>query len=317
MENNFLNMKAPCAALAFHKSLIGISQLDALEKASISCGISKFYTLKAIYTYYVVYHVFCACMLLLPEEYVGKLKTPTNYGNVKDDYIDNSSETPDQWNNSREYESDWATMISHQQIKMFCKKLRLVDKKELNSTYPYLLSLYKYFVDDTDSEHKCISGLYEKLCYIRDRVIYRPSYVKTESGRIVQTSAKLGEEIYSLPSAAILYGAAVEIYNGIIDCMRNERQNGGPCHHIAMLSEMWNGRVIEDLEDLCKIGHKRRRLQYLGTREEDGRYNYPTYVAHLLEIESIDFIRKYKKEYWMPLERIYQEDWLNYQEQKI
>lgn len=300
--------KEECAALAFHKSLIGLSQLNALEGVSGQGGFM--YGARGIYTYYVVYHLFCSCMLITPPEILNikfaKLEE------VTDEQIDSPSEAPDQWDKGRDYEADWATKISHKQIKLFCKELREIRKnnqQNWEAIAPYLVSLYKYFVDDTNSEKHCIPAMYEKLCYIRDRIIYRPSDVITTSGRNVQTSAQMGKELRSLPDSAQLYRIIGEIYSKILSCMEREHKTGeyGPC--MQMLDEMWHGRVEEDIDDLCELGHKKRRLQILGQREGEDRYSYQTYVSHMLEIESIDFIRMYRKKYWVPLERQYQESW--------
>ena len=301
-------MKTGCAALAFHKSLIGLSQLDALEKASRQS--SSFYGARGIFVYYTVYHLFCACMLITPSKYVGELNPPKKYGEVSDEEIDSPSETSAQWEHGKIYESDFATIITHTQVKVFCASLRTCEKGCWSQDAPYLIPLYHYFVDDANSEEKCIPGLYEKLCYVRDRIIYRPSYVQTTSGRIVQTSAQLGHELRSLPNAEYLYDAITEIYNAIMQHMEKERQMGeyGAC--VAMLTEMWAGTVNEkDLADLCALGHSKRRLQRLGQHDEDGQYSFPTYISHLLEIESIDFVRTYKKRYWTPLEKAYQDSW--------
>ena len=300
--------KENCAALAFHKSLIGLSQLNALERVAGQGGFM--YGARGIYTYYVVYHLFCSCMLITPPEIVNiKFEEPEE---VTDEQIDSPSEAPAQWDKGRDYEADWATKISHKQIKLFCKELRKIRKnnqQNWEAIAPYLVPLYKYFVDNTNSEEQCIPAMYEKLCYIRDRIIYRPSDVITTSGRNVQTSAQMGKEVRSLPGSARLYQIIGEIYSKILSCMEQERKTGeyGPC--MQMLDEMWRGRVEENINDLCERGHKKRRLQILGQREGEDRYSYQTYVSHMLEIESIDFIRMYRKEYWLPLEKQYQESW--------
>ncbi|HAY73727.1 MAG TPA: hypothetical protein DCY31_07825 [Ruminococcaceae bacterium] len=297
--------KENCAALAFHKSLIGLSQLNALERVAGQGGFM--YGARGIYTYYVVYHLFCSCMLITPPEIVNiKFEEPEE---VTDEQIDSPSEAPAQWDKGRDYEADWATKILHKQIKKFCKEVRKIDRQNWEAIAPYLVPLYKYFVDDTNSEEQCIPAMYEKLCYIRDRIIYRPSDVITTSGRNVQTSAQMGKEVRSLPGSARLYQIIGEIYSKILSCMEQERKTGeyGPC--MQMLDEMWRGRVEENINDLCELGHKKRRLQILGQREGEDRYSYQTYVSHMLEIESIDFIRIYRKEYWLPLEKQYQESW--------
>lgn len=212
MSNHNL-AKEKCAALAFHKSLIGLSQLNASERVSGQDSSMYGDGARGIYTYYVVYHLFCACMLITPSEFAGmKFKEPAE---VTDEQIDNPSECPEQWDRGKEYEADWATKITHGQIKDFCKKRR-EKQQDWKVNIPYLVPLYDYFVDDTGADKRCIPAMYEKLCYIRDRVIYRPSNVITTSGRSVQTSAQLGKELRSLPESEQLYRIIKKIYSGIV-----------------------------------------------------------------------------------------------------
>lgn len=313
MSNNGL-AKETCAALAFHKSLIGLSQLNALER--VSGQSSSMHGVRGIYTYYVAYHLFCACMLITPPEFVGaKFKEPAE---VTDEQIDNPSECPEQWDRGKEYEADWATKITHGQIKDFCKKLREGGRQNWEVSIPYLIPLYDYFVDDTGADKSCIPAMYEKLCYIRDRVLYRPSNVITTSGRIVQTSAQMGKELRSLPDSEQLYQIIKRIYLGIVSCAEQEykAEEFGP--YRQMLWEMWDGGVEEDINDLCRLGHKKRRLQMLGQKgEEKDKYSYPAYVSHLLEIESIDFVRMYRKKYWVALEQQYLESRKLWSESRI
>lgn len=258
-------------------------------------------------------------MLIVPDAYLKKpLSAPPKFGTVTEEEINNSSETPEQWDACQSNEMDWATAIRHYQIKDFCAKLRISSYAEFSVQAPYLVPLYNYFVDSSGSEESCIPGLYEKLCYVRDRVIYRPSYVLTQSESIVQTSAQLHKEITSLPTSEYLYRAISEVYAGMIHAMDKERSCGDlhrPC--TSILSEMWYGTAKDDLDELCSLGHKRRRLQYLGRKNaDDGTYAFPTYICHLLELESIDFIQKYRKRYWRPLEKLYFEDWKNWRNQR-
>ncbi len=49
--------RAGCAALAFHKAIIGLTQLDALEV--ISGQLSNLYSPRSIYTYYSLLSFLC------------------------------------------------------------------------------------------------------------------------------------------------------------------------------------------------------------------------------------------------------------------
>lgn len=303
--------KAACAALAFHKSLIGLSQLNALENAASKSKDTHFLESRAVFTYYVTYHLFTACMLIVPDTYLKTpLHAPEKYGMVTEEEINNPSETPEQWEDCKSNEMDWATKIQHYHIKGFCAKVRESNQAEFSTQAPYLIPLYKYFIDPSGSESTCIPGLYEKLCYVRDRVIYRPSYVLTQSRSIIQTSAQLHKELVSLPNSKYLYHAISEVYVGLIRAMNTERNCKNTLHPCtSMLTEMWYGTVQDNLDELCALGHNRRRLQYLGTKDPDnGMYAFPTYICHLLELENIDFIQKYRRKYWYPFEKLYVED---------
>lgn len=59
------------AALAIHKSIIGIVKLEELEDVASDNLLSGFLYARAIYTYYCVYHLFVACMLMDYENTKG------------------------------------------------------------------------------------------------------------------------------------------------------------------------------------------------------------------------------------------------------
>ena len=62
--------------------------------------------------------------------------------------------------------------------------------------------------------------------------------------------------------------------------------------------------AFRERNNLYRLGHKKRRLKMLGQKgEENDKYSYPAYVSHLLESESIDFVRMYRKKYWGPFEQ--------------
>lgn len=318
-DHDQIYAKADCAALAFHKSLIGLAELNALETAASKMTFSPFLQGRAVFTYYVVYHLFTACMLLAPDTFFKEpLQAPQKYGEITIEELNASSETPAQWDACTKNEKDWAANIRHRQIKDFCEEVRKLTQKQEEESIPYIDALYRHFIGPSDFEGPCIPGLLEKLCYVRDRVIYRPTFIETPSDGQVQTSAQLHEELTSLPNSKVLYTAISETYAGIMQVMRKERLEKSPSRPCwRMLSDMWNGMVSDDLDDLCALGHKRRRLQHLGKRDpHTGIYDFPTYICHLLELENIDFILKYRKKYWEPLETLYVESdhaWLKQQ----
>lgn len=318
-DHDEIYAKANCAALAFHKSLMGLAELSALETAASKMNFSPFLQGRAVFTYYVAYHLFTACMLLAPEAlFKEPLEAPDKYGKVTLEELNASSEAPAQWDVCTKIEKDWAANIRHWQIKDFCDKVREFIPKQGEEYIPYIGALYRHFIGPSDVEGACIPGLLEKLCYVRDRVIYRPTFIETPSDGQVQTSAQLHEELTSLPNSKVLYTAISETYTGIMRVMEKERIERAASRSCGlMLSSMWTGVVSDDIDDLCGLGHKRRRVQLLGQRDPyTGIYYFPTYICHLLEVESIDFILKYRKKYWRPLEAMYFEDhraWLKQQ----
>lgn len=76
-----------------------------------------------------------------------------------------------------------------------------------------------------------------------------------------------------------------------------------------MLSNMWSRQVQEELNVLCTLGHERTCLQSLGNQEDAGNYSFPTYISHLLELESVSFVQKYAEKYWKPLEDLHKKSW--------
>ena len=119
---------ANCAALAFHKSLVGISELRALESVKDHPTAGGLRISRALNTYYSIYHLFVA-MMLLDKGFSIKL----NPRKCKEGIIDfgvnlqelnNPEETPDAWNAAGELEQDLATNITHGSVKQYCRYLR-------------------------------------------------------------------------------------------------------------------------------------------------------------------------------------------------
>lgn len=294
-----------CAALAMHKTIIGIMRLDELEEAASRTGISEFLDARAICTYYSIYHLFAACMLMSDES----TKNRKWDFSASDEEIDSEEETVDTWNTAKKNEQDWATMIKHGQIKSFCEKIRK-NKESLCENKPYLIPLYDNFIDDTLTAGKCKTALYERLCYIRDRSIYRPSFVITKSGRSVQTSRCMGVEIRSLPKAADLFRIVSQIYDGFIAEYECENKSG-EC--AWLLHYMWTANLVTcKIEDLTELGHKVDQLKWIGDidREDEKKMCFSSYEVQLLETESVNNIIKYEEKYWLPLRRKYLEQWI-------
>ena len=302
------------AALAIHKSIIGIVKLEKLEDAASDNLLSGFGDVRAIYTYYCVYHLFVACMLMDYEntkDILGKSKEKYFKTLISDNELNRMNEIPEEWEKKKAQERDWATVISHTQVKKYCEILR-GKKDSIDSWLPYLIPLYDNFVDDTIECGKCKPALYEKLCYIRDRIIYRPSYVITKSENRLQTSRDLGKEIRSLPKALDLFQIVSDIYDGFLKVYQKEEEKNkgnswGECG--LLLRFMWIANLVSCwIEDYMELGHKMDELKEIMLfQENDEKMYFSSYIAQLLETEKIENIIKYNKKYWIPLRKKYPE----------
>lgn len=267
------------AALAFHKALIGVTQLRELES-------SKLRLPTAVITYYIVYHVFTLCMLS-ESSVKTKAIAPCD---LKD--LNSISELPQQWNLQRDLEADYATQIKHADIKKYCEKVRKKQPHELSSTEQILFD--NFIKQPPDDTTPCISGMYEKLCYVRDRAIYRPSAVRLTNGGYAQTSAEVKKEIDSLPSSKELYKIITDIYKNFLSRAQSERS------YYCLLTYMWcfpvdcssdlNGLSREETEAL-------KALEFLGTEN-----CFCSHICHMLELyDDISKIKEYDTLYWKPL----------------
>lgn len=289
------------AALAFHKALIGITQLDSLEKAaSEEKSIGSFRNSKAIQVYYIVYHLFTMVMLL-SDEY--EPKTPKEYSKVKESELNSPSELPEQWNRQRELESDFATIIQHAQIKKFCKKIRSLRIEDLN---PLLQILYFHFIQPPQNEEeRCIPGLYEKLCYVRDRAIYRPSNVILDDGEEVQTSLDLRKEIDSIPNAVQLYAVLCQLYDVILKLSFNDDKDK---RFQNTIHKIWHSPVSSSVSDLEEIGLSSEQIETIMKLEYGGvleGLNFNSHICQLIELEDPAFIKAAIEKWWDPLEQEY------------
>lgn len=289
-----------CAALSMHKALIGVSSLDALEDAGKKCG-NVFRSSIAVSTYYVVYHVFCACILMDDQwdlVYVRKSnnqklnpETEAKKYEISLEQLNSTDESANTWNNCKDYEQDISTKITHGEIKRYCSILR--DKRE--SKPEFIKHLYLSFVKD--NADKAIPALFEKLDYIRDRIIYRPSVVVKRKGGYAQTSKDIRKEIDELPRLNDLYNAIKEILFSIKDFGEKGKQFwlyftvGSPvsCEesHLKELNYTW-----DDAERLR--GNRQEKI-------------LPAVSYQLIELfDSTDAISFFEK-YWSPL--FSDEDW--------
>jgi hypothetical protein len=167
LDRNDMNNRAylsRCAALSFHKAIIGLTELNALEVFSENPISGGFRISKAINTYYIIYHMFCSLMLLdVNYEYtVKKYKSQNGYIEfyVNECDLNDVSQLPQIWDNCKDYESDLSCLISHSDIKKYCQKLRM-NPPSTDNEYTILYNNFVYA--DNDKPNESIKGLYEKI----------------------------------------------------------------------------------------------------------------------------------------------------------
>ena len=267
------------AALAFHKALIGVVQLSELENNNLRLP-------KAVITYYIVYHIFTLCMLLDLDDSVKKI-------NLCDlNKLSSKSELPEQWNLQRNLEEDYATRIKHSDIKKYCEHIRNKETDKLSTIERILFE--NFIKQPPDENTPCISGLYEKLCYVRDRAIYRPSVVKLTDGSYVQTSLDVKRGIESIPDSRELYKVICSIYSEFISKAKQIKK------YNYLLAYMWCYPV--DCSDVLAelSGSDAALLKTMESFNAENGFN--PHICHMLELyDDISQIKKFDDMYWRPL----------------
>jgi hypothetical protein len=203
----------------------------------------------------------------------------------------------EQWDAQRNYEKDYATVIEHKHIKKFCSELR----KNIDNLNILEQILYITFIDNTISRGKCIPCLYEKICYIRDRSIYRPSFVITSNGKSQQTFLYVREEIDSLPSSDNLYEHIKKIYKAML----KEKD----LYHFVLIY-LWRSPLTCYDNDLINMGHSEDELKLLRSKyatscDDDSSFNI--HIGHLLELEDAKFIECSLEKFWIPLQNMWED----------
>ena len=267
------------AALAFHKALIGVVQLNELENNNLRLP-------KAVITYYIVYHIFTLCMLLDLNDSVKKI----DLCNPKE--LNSKSELPEQWNLQRKLEEDYATRIKHIDIKKYCEHMRKKETGKLSATEKILFE--NFIKQPPDENTPCISGLYEKLCYVRDRAIYRPSVLELTNGGYVQTSLDVKKEIDSLPNSGELYKVICSMYNEFISEAKQTKK------YNYLLAYMWC-LPIDCSDSFAELSDSDAALlRTMQSFYTDNGLN--SHICHMLELyDDISQIKKYDDIYWRPL----------------
>ncbi|MDR0951490.1 MAG: hypothetical protein LBM18_01005 [Oscillospiraceae bacterium] len=292
-KNNNDKAIAGCAALAFHKALIGICELSSIESVEHTALRMS----KAIVTYYIAFHLMTCCMLLDEKDNYDIImrvdKDKVKYGATLEE-LNASGESAEVWDQCKKYEQDLATNFNHSEIRIYCKKLR--DNASNKSDWPkFKQSIYETFVDERIKENKCQPCLYEKLNYVRDRVIYRPSDVPSDSEiGFAQTSKDVRVEIESLPDSDRLYKAAQDFFSAAIESEHKEGLMN------EFLYRLLNTAVSIDESDFVYEDFTKEDFDMFNAMHPFGK-TFPSYIAQLAELKDRDDVVKYYKKYWKPL----------------
>jgi len=312
---NNISYIASCSSLAFHKAMIGISELRAIEEAFNSSNLGALRISKAINTYYVAYHAIIATMLLYPgfEIKVPRKKLINNEINLEVSIADLNSDnkSPEQWNKQKDYEQDLATSISHTEIKIFCENMRRYKKdgKILDNVSEVI---YDRFVQHNSLNNStCIDSLYEKLCYVRDRSVYRPTCVVDKQGGFIQTSMYVRDEIDSLPTSSQLYKYLKEIYMAVMEQAKQEkREKYKNKQYYLFLHSLWNSPIQEKEDYLNKLGYTKVEIERLRYPYSNGSLCLNSHISHLIEVTDKARLFRDLNEFWNPLEECYKNEFL-------
>ncbi|PEC89408.1 hypothetical protein COJ87_19925 [Bacillus cereus] len=285
------------AGLSFHKALFGISELKALEKISKNSDSLKMSV--AINTYYVVYNIMTLIMLI-DEEYPITIKCKSNQEGrilleVNKESLNREGESSKDWDEMKFLERDIASQITHMQIKDYCKEVRSNFE---NKSEPVKI-VYEAFM----SEQANVI-LYEKLCYVRDRLIYRPTCVLADEIEQlpILTSLDVRKEIADLPNWKDLYQIVFNLYESILKIIK-ESEKQTLHFYEKVIHYMWYWRIEESVKYLYNLGWTEEDVtnygQYIDFEED--KVILSSYLAHLVEIADINRIRQDIKELWNPL----------------
>lgn len=290
-----------CAALSFHKALIGIADLALIEEIErFGKERNKPYSLyisKAIQTYYSVYHLFVCAMLLDP---LYNIKV--NYYFIKDyevsyDDLNSESQDPEQWNNGRKFEQDLASAIQHRHIRKYCEEVRQRPDKDEE-----IELLYNNYIKHNNGTTTCIPGLFEKLDYIRDRAIYRPTHVILKEGGYAQTSAEVRKEIDFCPSSQDIYETLFDYFKIILSKSSSNPLYLNFCYMFANIVEQGNsGNYIRlSDEDISCLHYTWDELEKELDGDPKGKA-VPAGVCQMMQVFDKEYVKFAYQKYWKPI----------------
>lgn len=271
---------AGSAALALHKSIIGICGLHSLEQAEQNLKV-HFRQQRAVQTYYIIYHLFTCCMLL-DESYAivfsSRKDGQINYGSELAE-LRRMPEKPEEWNLRKNKEMDLAVRIKHGDIKQYCEEKR----NNNNQLPPFLQAIYNAFICDN-----CSIFPFEKADYIRDRAIYRPSFIATKTGIPIQTSMNVRTQIDSLPRSEKLYEIVCTFLNDVWSIPGDK--------YYPFVMQLINSRVSCPTEYAKGLEYSWEQLSEAGGSEIDE--SVPSWVCQMMELYSPEELQFYYDRYW-------------------
>ncbi|PEW28486.1 hypothetical protein [Bacillus thuringiensis] len=310
--SNNRNYIARVAALSFHKALFGISELKALENLSTVENNGGLRMSKAINTYYTVYHLITLMMLIDKENPITiKFRHKLDPGEripieIDEELLNREGESPEIWEELKSLESDLASRLTHGEIKKYCKEVR----ENFGNKLEPVKIVYEAFI----SEQTNII-LYEKICYIRDRVVYRPTCaLNNMDGGIILTSKDVRKEIDTLPNWEQLYKLVTKIHDVFLKLQGEQEEFGKQISvfYKVLVFYIWNSRIKNSKDYVQGLGWTEEEIKkYKATSDweecsvEEDEVQFSSYLSHLIEIADVDRIKLDLRDLWEPLKTRY------------
>ena len=180
-----------------------------------------------------------------------------------------------------------ASSIQHSNIRWYCETAR----KNPGRLRPYTSILYRAFIgSDGNPAHKCIPGLFEKLEYVRDRAIYRPTHVIYTDGRFAQTSYDVRTEIEGLPSSKDIYNTLFAFYKEIVSLPDPSEIESLFLYYLKTDSVDCREEIVE------RLGYSWTTIEQMGGNKAENRV--PSFLCQMMELfDEAESLRFYKN-YW-------------------
>jgi hypothetical protein len=224
----------------------------------------------------------------------GIVNLGVNFNDLSD-----PSELPNVWNEFKLLEQDLSTLITHTDVKEYCDCLR-EESEKLDEVFRILYN--NFIFADENKPNKSIKGLYEKLCYVRDRAIYRPSNVIDVEGGYIQTSKYVRKEIDELPDSAYIFDVIRKIYREILI----KSNIKGRSMYKSFYSLLWVSHVFETVEEVKKLGitdSEIDELRFMKSFNAD-ELSFSSYISQLIELVNPNRLFSDLEDFWNELIRM-------------